>query len=237
MLTMNISKFFLGLEFLSNKVGVIHGDISMNNIMINRVWHHGPDDSPSQLRAIACAAASNISQASTSPTAINQASATSTAINRTPAVSATAASAAQVPITLPPLTQAPAAPIIAQAPAASAIAQAPAASAVGQAPATSAVAAATISQTLTTTSAIAGGLVTSESVPAAPPFASASEDGSVADVAGTTEHIESAGMLIDCDFMRYCNQDTHLTSVRNQVFISLNMLNKTYIGNIALHGD
>lgn len=32
---------------------------------------------------------------------------------------------------------------------------------------------------------------------------------------GTLEHIESAGMVIDLDFMRYLTEDTHLTSVRN----------------------
>ena len=30
---------------------------------------------------------------------------------------------------------------------------------------------------------------------------------------GTLEHIEAAGMLIDCDFMRYKDDESHQTSV------------------------
>ncbi|KJA14667.1 hypothetical protein HYPSUDRAFT_208538 [Hypholoma sublateritium FD-334 SS-4] len=215
-----------GLEFLNNKVGVIHGDISMNNIMINRVWGHGPDDSPSQLRAIACAAAGNIANANNQNNSMSQSTvqalATSTAVSQaSTSTTDITASAAQVPTTLPSLTQAPAAfviapvpavPAIAQAPAAPAVAQAPAAPVVAQAPSTSAAASPTIAEAPTTTSTIAQGLVTSELAPVVPSSALRSEIGSVADVAGTTEHIESAGMLIDCDFMRYCDQDTHLTS-------------------------
>ena len=41
------------LEFLSDKGNVIHGDISINNILINRVWGCSVEDSPSQLRVLA----------------------------------------------------------------------------------------------------------------------------------------------------------------------------------------
>ncbi|KAF9470602.1 hypothetical protein BDN70DRAFT_821141 [Pholiota conissans] len=37
------------LDFLNSKARVIHGDISINNILIRRIWDHGPNDSPSQL--------------------------------------------------------------------------------------------------------------------------------------------------------------------------------------------
>jgi hypothetical protein len=35
------------------------------------------------------------------------------------------------------------------------------------------------------------------------------------DYGGTSEFIESAGMLIDCDFMQFLDDTTHQTSVRN----------------------
>ncbi|KAF8342367.1 hypothetical protein F5887DRAFT_887411 [Amanita rubescens] len=41
------------LEFLSEKGNVIHGDISINNILINRVWNSPSEPSPSQLRKLA----------------------------------------------------------------------------------------------------------------------------------------------------------------------------------------
>ncbi|KAF8155840.1 hypothetical protein B0H34DRAFT_808831 [Crassisporium funariophilum] len=37
------------LEYLSTTAGVIHGDISINNVLINRVWNYKPGHSPSQL--------------------------------------------------------------------------------------------------------------------------------------------------------------------------------------------
>lgn len=45
------------LDFLDKKAKVIHGDLSINNIMINRVWDHGEKDLPSQLRTRAFAGA------------------------------------------------------------------------------------------------------------------------------------------------------------------------------------
>ena len=45
--------FVTVLEFLSEKANVIHGDISVNNILINHVWNGLLEDSPSQLRILA----------------------------------------------------------------------------------------------------------------------------------------------------------------------------------------
>ena len=52
----NAEHFFLVLEFLDKKAEVTHGDISINNAMINRV-HDDEEDSPSRLRARAFAGA------------------------------------------------------------------------------------------------------------------------------------------------------------------------------------
>ncbi|KJA13689.1 hypothetical protein HYPSUDRAFT_114335, partial [Hypholoma sublateritium FD-334 SS-4] len=41
------------LDFLNTKAKVIHGDLSINNILINRLWDYGPDNSPSHLRKLA----------------------------------------------------------------------------------------------------------------------------------------------------------------------------------------
>ena len=41
------------MEFLSERGNVIHGDISINNILINHVWEYSVKDSPSRLRALA----------------------------------------------------------------------------------------------------------------------------------------------------------------------------------------
>ena len=48
-----MANFFSALEFLSTKAKVIHGDISINNILINQVWNYEPGCSPSQLRHVA----------------------------------------------------------------------------------------------------------------------------------------------------------------------------------------
>ncbi len=47
--------FILALDFLHRKGHVLHGDLSMYNIMIGRVWPEESDLTPSELRAIACA--------------------------------------------------------------------------------------------------------------------------------------------------------------------------------------
>ncbi|KAF8971030.1 hypothetical protein BDZ97DRAFT_1753385 [Flammula alnicola] len=54
------------LDFLNTKAMVIHGDLSINNILINRVWNHGPDDSPSRLRSLAFADANTSPNVSSS---------------------------------------------------------------------------------------------------------------------------------------------------------------------------
>lgn len=41
---------YIALEFLNVHAKVVHGDLSFNNIMINRVWQHKHDQSPSDLR-------------------------------------------------------------------------------------------------------------------------------------------------------------------------------------------
>jgi hypothetical protein len=41
---------YIALEFLNVHAQVVHGDLSFNNIMINRVWQHKRDRSPSDLR-------------------------------------------------------------------------------------------------------------------------------------------------------------------------------------------
>jgi hypothetical protein len=53
------------LEFLSEKGNVIHGDISINNILINRVWDYSLEDSPTQLQILA----SNINTSTDDPCA------------------------------------------------------------------------------------------------------------------------------------------------------------------------
>jgi hypothetical protein len=42
---MKMANLLSVLEFLNKKANVIHGDLSINNIVINRVWDHGPNDS------------------------------------------------------------------------------------------------------------------------------------------------------------------------------------------------
>jgi hypothetical protein len=44
-----MAHFFSALEFLSTKAKVIHGDLLINNILINRVWNYEPGCSPSKL--------------------------------------------------------------------------------------------------------------------------------------------------------------------------------------------
>lgn len=51
------------MEFLSQKGNVIHGDISINNILINRVWDCSLEDSPARLRLLA----SNINASTNDP--------------------------------------------------------------------------------------------------------------------------------------------------------------------------
>src|SRR6266576_3165225 len=55
--------FLTVLEFLSQKGNVIHGDISINNILINRVWDCSLEDSPARLRLLA----SNINASTNDP--------------------------------------------------------------------------------------------------------------------------------------------------------------------------
>lgn len=220
---------FLALEFLYQKVGVIHGDISMNNIMINRVWNYGPNDTPSLLRIIACAKARKATCANIGPQSVVQVSATSTTVVRAPTaftpsiIQTSTTSAAQVLATSGP-------PQVISATATSlTVVQAPCpvpatAVAVVQVAATSAI------QQLAPTFQVSTASAHVDSAPATYDPATcalidksrASSVGAVVDYAGTTEHIEFAGMIIDCDFMRYEGQEINLTSVRN---FSIDMFN------------
>lgn len=155
--------WFSVLEFLNTKAKVIHGDVSISNIMINRIWTHGPNDSPTQLRALATARADSMSQTDLA----------SDAFSDTEANSDESLSSVQTPIY-------PLSPVVGPA---------------------------------------------AVSVPviqgAAPALARVSD---CVNHAGTLEFIESSGMLIDCDFMRYIHQDTHQTSVSGQTVMLSHIL-------------
>lgn len=129
--------FVSGLDFLNGKARVIHGDLSMNNIMIGRVWPKGSAQTPSQLRNIACN--SNASD--------------------------TVSDGGRSPTSQPDLT-------------------------------------------------IVGAPVVDSLAGPNPDPPSVSD---AVDHTGTCEAIESSGMLIDFDFMRYTNDNTHMASVRSFV--------------------
>lgn len=137
-LTLKVLNLFSVLDFLSSKANVIHGDLSVNNILINRVWDHEPAKSPSQLRVLASMKANILSQSSYVIDVNSQLHALASAQDTNP----------------PKLSDSPARNQIPQATYAK------------------------------------------------------------VDNAGTLEHIESSGMIIDCDFMRYKDQSNHQTSVR-----------------------
>lgn len=175
----------LALEFLYQTVGVIHGDISLNNIMINRVWKHVPGNSPSRLRIMACSNSRTLTfrtNRANSACRIGQVS--TTTVIQTPTTSTTVVQAS-----VPSTTQGPTT-------ASTAVVHVPATS---DEPATSE-------------------LIPSVQVLATSPALTVQEHSSgvgiMVDYKGTTEHIESAGMVIDCDFMRYAGQEINLTSVR-----------------------
>lgn len=230
---MTIANFLLALEFLHQKAGVIHGDISMNNIMINRVWRHGPNDSPSQLRAIASGYSNSIIYAkdhdNSTSQSIAQASSTSTAVIQAPdtfttVIQASATSAAQALVTPAPIgvVSAVATSVaVVQASATPAVGQVPVTSTIIQALATSAVVQVPIPLVLSGPEPSTSITVVEEPAALAVVRAPASHVGPPVAYTGTTEHIESSGMIIDCDFMRFEGQETHLTSVRNPAAISL----------------
>jgi hypothetical protein len=132
---------FSALEFLSTKAEVIHGDISINNILINRVWNYEPGYSPSHLRHLAT------SKANMAPHVSESMSQSGSGSNAGAVVQSHDISA--------PVVEGPATALVVD----------PSATSV--------------------------------------------------DYGGTSEFIESAGMVIDCDFMRFLGQITHQTSVRN----------------------
>lgn len=240
MLIITVVNNFLGLEFLYVKGGIIHGDVSMNNVMINRVWDCESDNMPSRLRMIACtlkqlaidannsnsdsavttktqASAISATQALVIDTSTVHAAATSTTVTRTPTVSE-----------LTPITEAhdtSLAPAVLSANTVS-VAQVSASSVIDQTPASSeephfiAVPTALTYHGPTHTSLAAVqantntelGAVVQEPTTAA--LALREHSSNVVDWTGTTEHIESSGMIIDGDFMQYKSQETNLTSVR-----------------------
>ena len=142
-----MANFFSALEFLSTKAKVIHGDLSINNILINRVWNYEPGRSPSQLRHLA------ISKANMAPDVSDLGF-----YNNTMSQSRSGSNAGTIIQSLDisaPVVQAP-----------------------------------------------------------APALAVDTSTTSV-DYDGTSEFIESAGMVIDCDFMQFLDDTTHQTLVRN----------------------
>ncbi|KJA23319.1 hypothetical protein HYPSUDRAFT_201598 [Hypholoma sublateritium FD-334 SS-4] len=276
------------LEFLYKAVGVIHGDISMNNILINRVWKHEPNNSPSRLRIIACSNARNrayvnilnnsapqastvqvsatsttVIQAPTNYTTVVQASATSTAqaltsfnhgrsdtgaslgalaattsitlLQATSAADQASGTVASVPMLQvsttsahfdsPPtatsvaLVEVPATPV--------AVVEVPATSvAVVEVPATSEVPATTESTLMLQASATSADI--------SPALAVQADVRPSVDYMGTAEHIEYAGMLIDCDFMRHAGQETNLTS-GTLPFMAIEALISTSSANYQHH--
>lgn len=244
MLIINIANDFLALEFLYKKGGIIHGDISMNNVMINRVWDYGSNNSPSQLRAIAStnvpvqnatavndngnstfqsiiqASAISASQALVIDTPVVYAAATSATI-----IQAQAASESSPIIQVHDITSSLVTPSPVATPAATvSVVQVSATTAIGQAPTTIEpahfVAVPTAltcrSPTNFTSMAVIQAPTISESVP---DIQALTAGHGMVDYTGTTEHIEASGMIIDGDFMRYEAQETNLTSVRKSVAI------------------
>jgi hypothetical protein len=145
-----MANFFSALEFLSTKAMVIHGDISINNILINRVWNYESGCSPSQLRHLATSKADTASDVSDVGFYDNTMSQSGSGSSAGAIIQSLDISA--------PVVQAPA-PALA------------------------------IDTIDTSTASV--------------------------DYGGTSEFIESAGMVIDCDFMRLLGQTTNQTSVRN----------------------
>ena len=249
-----VTNDFLALEFLYVKGGIIHSDISMNNVMINRVWDCEPHELPSRLRMLICALrqlaidandkdddaalltaieasttvttepqASTISviQALTIDTSTVHVATTSTTVISTPSVSE-----------LTPVTQAhdSTSPLTVSSANAVSVVQVSAPSVISQAPATSDEAhsihvptALAYHGPTDTSMAIAQVNMNTELVPVIeePDVALVPREHSdtVADWTGTTEPIESSGMIIDGDFMQYKSQETNLTSVRKPALI------------------
>lgn len=167
---MKMANVSSALEFLSTKAKVIHGDLSINNILINRVWNYEPGCSPSQLRHL------STSKADTAPDVSDLGF-----YNDSMSQSGSGSNAGDV-------VQSPdidiSAPVVQ-----------------GPTPA----------------------LVVNTSA-------------TTVDYGGTSEFIESAGMVIDCDFMRFLGQTTHQTSVRNDVIDIVKHFINILLGNAALYG-
>lgn len=148
--------FVAGLDFLNRKARVIHGDLSVNNVMISRVWPKESAKTPSQLRAIACAL----------PGVVNAA---------TGVDAATDSDDSDTPPSRPDFG---------------------------------------IDQT-----SVVEPLALSSHDPAEPLITSSSVNHN-----GTVDDIESSGMIIDCDFMRFVDDDMRMASVRNPLSAVLRKL-------------
>lgn len=153
------------MEFLSEKGNVIHGDISINNILINRVWEYSVEDSPSRLRALASGVKTSTTLPEGTPL-VDNAHDQDTLVF----IEADDHNDKNDDNSMPKLGLG---------------------SPHGQ-PGSS--------------SSIVKGVPILPLAPAPAPVE--------AGYNGTLEHIEAAGMLIDCDFMRYKDVGSHQTSVR-----------------------
>lgn len=171
------------LEFFE-KAGVSHGDVSISNAMINQIFDHGPDDSPTKIRQLIRKLAEEAYAAAKRANTVVEADSASDA-----ALNAEDGSASSLGV-LTPIQ--PPSPMVGTA-VASVPVNEPAAVPVPHI----------------------------QSTTPAPAPARALE---VVNSAGTLEFIESTGMLIDCDFMRYLYQDTHQTSVSGESIMLSNIL-------------
>ena len=87
---MKMANLLSVLEFLNKKANVIHCNLLINNIMINQVWDHRPNNSPTQLCNLISAKANIIPDVSNGPNdSMSQLEPVSNvAIVQTPAISA-----------------------------------------------------------------------------------------------------------------------------------------------------
>ena len=171
------------LEFL-DKAGVSHGDVSISNAMINRIFDHGPADSPTQLRILVRQKAEAAYAAAKRADVVVGADSASDAASD---AEGSSDSSHSVLTPIQPLSPA-VGPAVASVPV-----NGPAA-------------------------------VSVPNIQGATPAPAPAQVAEVVDSAGTLEFIESTGMLIDCDFMRYLHQDTHQTSVSGESVTLSNIL-------------
>ena len=187
---------------------VIHGDLSINNIMINRIFDHEPDKAPSELRKLACAKAD--AQSDSDPTAQSD-----LASDVAPAVEPTAMQSPGVQS------------LSAAGPPSSNVAN----------PSSPGSQSLSLSPDLQPSQSCDSSALVSEGCVATPAHATPAHVSPV-DKSGTLEAIESSGMVIDFDFMRSLDQDTYQTSVRYQCFgVVKYSVNISILGNLTLHGN